>query len=114
MAEPKHVRQATLRLIRADTKAFTAVLALNSLAALAGLASPWLVGRIIDKVHAGTDVTTVDKLALAILTAATAQLLLARWARYIGHRFGERTLARVREDFVDRTLALPANVVERA
>ncbi|NUS58559.1 MAG: ABC transporter ATP-binding protein, partial [Streptomycetaceae bacterium] len=40
--------------------------------------------------------------------------LLARWARYIGHRFGERTLARVREDFVDRTLALPANVVERA
>ncbi|NUT28152.1 MAG: ABC transporter ATP-binding protein [Streptomyces sp.] len=114
IAEPKHVRQATLRLIRADTKAFTAVLALNSLAALAGLASPWLVGRIIDKVHAGTDVTTVDKLALAILTAATAQLLLARWARYIGHRFGERTLARVREDFVDRTLALPANVVERA
>lgn len=58
--------------------------------------------------------TTVDKLALAILVAATAQLLLARWARYIGHRFGERTLARVREEFVDRTLALPASVVERA
>ncbi|MDC0772701.1 ABC transporter ATP-binding protein [Streptomyces sp. HD] len=114
IAEPKDVRRATTRLIRADAKAFTAVLALNSLAALAGLASPWLVGRIIDEVRAGTDVTTVDKLALAILIAATAQLLLARWARYIGHRFGERTLARVREDFVDRTLALPANVVERA
>ncbi len=58
--------------------------------------------------------TTVDRLALAILVAAAAQLLLARWARYIGHRFGERTLARVREEFVDRTLALPASVVERA
>jgi ATP-binding cassette subfamily C protein len=41
-------------------------------------------------------------------------LLLARWARYVGHRLGERSLARVREEFVDRTLALPASVVERA
>ncbi|MGW4759433.1 ABC transporter ATP-binding protein [Streptomyces chartreusis] len=114
MAEPKAVRRATVRLVRADAKAFTAVLALNAAAAIAGLAAPWLVGRIIDEVRAGHGVTTVDKLALAILVAATAQLLLARWARYIGHRFGERTLARVREEFVDRTLALPASVVERA
>ncbi|MFJ8632804.1 ABC transporter ATP-binding protein [Streptomyces sp. NPDC093568] len=114
MAEPKDVRRATTRLIRADARAFTAVLALNSLAAIAGLAAPWLVGRIIDEVRAGHGVAAVDRLALAILIAAAAQLLLARWARYVGHRFGERTLARVREDFVDRTLALPANVVERA
>ncbi|MGN9762823.1 ABC transporter ATP-binding protein [Streptomyces sp. SD31] len=114
MAEPRDVRQAALRLIRADTKAFTATLALNSLAAIAGLASPWLVGRIIDEVRRGGGVTAVDKLALAILMAAAAELLLARWARYVGHRFGERTLARVREEFVDRTLALPASVVERA
>src|SRR5919206_16490 len=43
-----------------------------------------------------------------------ASVRLARWARYAGHRFGERTLARVREEFVDRALALPASVVERA
>ncbi|MER7372344.1 ABC transporter ATP-binding protein [Streptomyces lanatus] len=114
MAEPKDVRRATTRLIRADARSFTAVLALNSAAAIAGLAAPYLVGRIIDEVRAGHGTTAVDKLAGAILIAATAQLLLARWARYVGHRFGERTLARVREDFVDRTLALPANVVERA
>ncbi|MET9828433.1 ABC transporter ATP-binding protein [Streptomyces sp. NPDC006385] len=114
IAEPEDVRRATARLIRADAKAFTAALVLNSLAAIAGLAGPWLVGRIIDEVRAGHGVTAVDQLALAILIAATAQLALARWARYVGHRFGERTLARVREDFVDRTLALPANVVERA
>ncbi|WP_061334507.1 ABC transporter ATP-binding protein, partial [Streptomyces scabiei] len=59
-------------------------------------------------------VAVVDRLAAAILLCAGAQLLLARWARYVGHRFGERTLARVREEFVDRTLALPASVVERA
>ncbi|GAA3594378.1 ABC transporter ATP-binding protein [Streptomyces osmaniensis] len=114
IAEPKAVRRATIRLVRADASAFTAVLALNAAAAIAGLAAPWLVGRIIDEIRAGHGVTTVDKLALAILVAATAQLLLARWARYIGHRFGERVLARVREEFVDRTLALPASVVERA
>ncbi|MFC5216396.1 ABC transporter ATP-binding protein [Streptomyces coerulescens] len=114
MAKPKAVRRATVRLVRADAKAFTAVLALNAAAAIAGLAAPWLVGDIIDEIRAGNGVTTVDKLALAILVAATAQLLLARWARYIGHRFGERILARVREEFVDRTLALPASVVERA
>ncbi|MGW1272586.1 ABC transporter ATP-binding protein, partial [Streptomyces sp. NPDC002491] len=56
----------------------------------------------------------VDRLAAAILVCAAAQLLLARWARYAGHRFGERTLARVREEFVGRALALPASVVERA
>ncbi|MFC8248114.1 ABC transporter ATP-binding protein [Streptomyces chartreusis] len=114
MAERQDVRRATVRLVRADARAFTAVLALNAAAAIAGLAAPWLVGRIIDEIRAGHGVTTVDKLALAILVAATAQLLLARWARYIGHRFGERVLARVREEFVDRTLALPASVVERA
>ncbi|WP_061451807.1 ABC transporter ATP-binding protein, partial [Streptomyces scabiei] len=78
------------------------------------LAGPWLLGRIIDEVRGGGGVAVVDRLAAAILLCAGAQLLLARWARYVGHRFGERTLARVREEFVDRTLALPASVVERA
>ncbi|MHC3475344.1 ABC transporter ATP-binding protein [Streptomyces sp. 7R007] len=102
------------RLARADARAFTAVLALNALAAAAGLAGPWLVGRIVDEVQRGAGVGAVDRLALWILACALAQLLLARWARYTGHRFGERTLARVREEFVDRVLALPASAVERA
>ncbi|MDX2947059.1 ABC transporter ATP-binding protein [Streptomyces caniscabiei] len=108
------VRRATVRLVRADGRAFLAVLALNGAAAATGLAGPWLVGRIIDEVRGGDGVGAVDRLAAAILLCAVAQLLLARWARYVGHRFGERTLARVREEFVDRTLALPASVVERA
>ncbi|WP_060881432.1 ABC transporter ATP-binding protein, partial [Streptomyces scabiei] len=93
---------------------FLAVLGLNGAAAALGLAGPWLLGRIIDEVRGGGGVAVVDRLAAAILLCAGAQLLLARWARYVGHRFGERTLARVREEFVDRTLALPASVVERA
>jgi ATP-binding cassette subfamily C protein len=114
VAAPADVRRATLRLVRADARAFSTVIVLNVLAAVAGLAGPWLLGRIIDHVRAGDGVATVDRLAPAILVCALAQLLLARWARYVGHRFGERTLARVREEFVDRALALPASVVERA
>ncbi|WSQ11914.1 ABC transporter ATP-binding protein/permease [Streptomyces sp. NBC_01231] len=114
IAEPADVRRASGRLVRADARAFAAVLALNAAAAGAGLAGPWLLGRIIDQVRAGGGVDAVDRAALGIVACATAQLLLARWARYAGHRFGERTLARVREEFVDRTLALPASVVERA
>ncbi|MFJ4552297.1 ABC transporter ATP-binding protein [Streptomyces sp. NPDC088817] len=114
VAGPADVRRAALRLVRADRRAFAAVLALNALAAVAGLAGPWLLGRIVDHVRAGGGVGAVDRMALAILVCALAQLLLARWARYVGHRFGERTLARVREEFVGRALGLPASVVERA
>ncbi|QKW29484.1 ABC transporter ATP-binding protein [Streptomyces seoulensis] len=114
VAGPGEVRRAAARLVRADGRAFTAVLLLNVLAAGAALAGPWLLGRIVDHVRSGGGVGGVDRMALAILVCALAQLLLARWARYLGHRFGERTLARVREGFVDRALALPAAVVERA
>ncbi|MCX4421332.1 ABC transporter ATP-binding protein [Streptomyces mirabilis] len=114
VAEPVEVRRAALRLIRADGRSFAAVLGLNSLAAAAGLVGPWLLGRIIDDVRAGDGVDVVDRLASVILVCSLAQLLLARWARYVGHRFGERTLARVREQFVERALSLPASVVERA
>ncbi|MGX4689733.1 ABC transporter ATP-binding protein [Streptomyces sp. JNUCC 63] len=114
VAGPADVRRAAVLLIRADGRSFTTVLLLNALAAGAGLAGPWLLGRIIDHVRAGGGVGAVDRMAVAIVVCALAQLLLARWARYVGHRFGERTLARVREKFVDRALGLPASVVERA
>ncbi|MFJ3495545.1 ABC transporter ATP-binding protein [Streptomyces sp. NPDC086091] len=114
VATAAQVRRATGRLVRADGRAFAGVLLLNVLAAVAGLAGPWLLGRIVDAVRDGGGVDAVDRLALGLLVCAPAQLLLARWARYAGHRFGERTLARVRERFVERALALPASVVERA
>ncbi|GHF22550.1 ABC transporter ATP-binding protein [Streptomyces griseoluteus] len=114
VADRRTVRRAAARLVRADGRAFAAALALNALAAGAGIVGPWLVGRIVDEVRAGRGAAAVDRLALWILLCALAQLVLARWARYVAHRFGERTLARVRETFVERLLGLPASVVERA
>lgn len=114
VADRADVRRAAARLLGEDRRALTTVLGLNALAAAAGLAGPWLLGRIVDEVRAGAGVGAVDRMALAILLCSLAQLLLARWARYVGHRFGERTLARVRERYVERALALPASVVEPA
>ncbi|MBF8191767.1 ABC transporter ATP-binding protein [Nonomuraea sp. K274] len=114
VAETAQVRRAALRLIRLDGRAFAVMVVLNALAAGAGLAGPWLLGRIVDAVKSGAGVGAVDRLAPALILFALAQLLLARYARYVGHRFGERTLARVREEFTDRVLALPVSAVERA
>ncbi|WP_046504884.1 ABC transporter transmembrane domain-containing protein, partial [Streptomyces odonnellii] len=114
VAEPPQVRRAAARLIRRDGRAFAAAIALNALAAAAGLVGPWLLGSVINTVRAGGGVATVDRYALVILLCSLAQLVLARYARLVGHRFGERTSARIREQLVDRALALPASVVERA
>ncbi|MEV6418506.1 ABC transporter ATP-binding protein [Streptomyces sp. NPDC051662] len=114
VAEPSDVRRAAIELIRQDGRAFAAAITLNALAAAAGLVGPWLLGRIINTVRAGGGVSAVDRYALVILGCALAQLLLARYARLIGHRFGERTSARIRERLVGRALALPASTVERA
>ncbi|MEU7755098.1 ABC transporter ATP-binding protein [Micromonospora sp. NPDC049101] len=95
-------------------RAVGVVLALHCAAAVAGLAPPWLLGTIVDRVTAGTGVATVDRLALAITGCVLVSALLSRYAQYAGHRFGERAVAELREEFVSRTLGLPVSVVERA
>jgi ABC-type multidrug transport system fused ATPase/permease subunit len=105
------VRRAAFRLLAADRRAVVAVIALNVLATVAGLAAPWLLGRIVDSI--GHAHAPIDRYALAILACTAAQILLARHALLTGHRLGERTAARIRESFVERTLALPAAVAER-
>jgi ATP-binding cassette subfamily C protein len=106
------VRQAALAIVRHDARPFTWTLVLTALATLAGLAGPWLLGRIIDEVSDGSGADSIDRLALLIVLSAVAQLLLIRYARYLGAQFGERASAQIRELFLQRVLALPASVVE--
>ncbi|GIF42122.1 ABC transporter ATP-binding protein [Actinoplanes xinjiangensis] len=113
VASPREVVLAARRLIAADGRAVTGMLTVSSLAALAGLGGPWLLGRIIDTVAAGGQIGDVDRLAAAVLLCAVAQTLLSRYALSAAYRFGERTAARIREIFLDRVLNLPASVVER-
>jgi ATP-binding cassette subfamily C protein len=114
VADAAGVRRAIWRLVRDDGRAMSLVLLLNCLSAVAGLGGPWLLGQIVNEVRNGTNVSTVDKLALGIIGFGMAQLVLTRFARYAGHRFGERALSALREQVVDRALTLPTAVVERA
>ena len=108
------VRAAAWGDLRADRGAVAGLLLLNGLASAAGLVGPWLLGRIVDEVRSGSSdvLGTVDRLALGVLVFTVVQILLGRWALAVGYRFGERTAGRVRERFLDRTLALPPSVAE--
>ena len=112
VADQRMVARAALRLINADRRTVALMVGLNALAALAALGAPWLLGRIIDAV-AGERGGEVDRLALAVVACAVAQTFLSRQALAIGYRFGERSAARIRETFLERSLSLPAAVVER-
>jgi ABC-type multidrug transport system fused ATPase/permease subunit len=110
----REVRTAALRDLGADRRAVVAVILVNGLASAAGLVGPWLLGRIIDTIQAGSgDVLgAVDRLAFGALLFTIVQTVLAWWALKIGYRFGERTAARVRERFLRRTLALPPRTAD--
>ena len=112
-AGPAQVRWAAARLIGEERRAFGCVLLLTTAATGAGLAGPWLLGRMIDVVRSGGDGPAIDRLASLLVVAATVQFGLVRWSRLVGARFGERLAARVRERFVERVLDLPASVVDR-
>lgn len=114
VADRGTVRRALRDMISRHRRAVGVVLALHGAAAVAGLAPPWLLGTIVDRVTAGASVATVDRLALAIAGCVLVSALLSRYAQYAGHRFGERAVAELREEFVSRTLGLPVSVVERA
>ncbi|MEU0538993.1 ABC transporter ATP-binding protein [Nocardia sp. NPDC005978] len=111
------VRRAAWREIYSDRWLFSGAMVVNMLAAGAGLLMPLLLGRIVDAVtdtpeHAA--LATVDRLALAILVVTVAHIVLLRYAQLLCYRFGERAAARIRERFLDRTLALPGSMVEHA
>ena len=114
VADRPAVREAARRLVADERRSVAFVAVLHIATAVAGLAAPWLLGSIVDSVTAGGGADTVDRLALGIVVAVIAQGLLNRFANYAGHRLGERAIARLREEFVWRTLGLPVAVVERA
>ncbi|MFJ8042390.1 ABC transporter ATP-binding protein [Kitasatospora sp. NPDC096147] len=114
VATPRQTRQAVGALLRQDGRALGGVIALNGLAAVVGLAGPWLLGRIVDEVVHGHGVAAVDRLALAVVVCGVVQLLLTRQAVHRGYQVAERAADRLRVRLVDRVLALPPTVVERA
>jgi ABC-type multidrug transport system fused ATPase/permease subunit len=114
VADKGQVRRYAAAVMLRHPKQWTVALSLHALAAVAGLAMPWLIGRLVEAIRHGTTTSTVDMVALAIVGFVVVQSVLTRFAMLNSARLGERMLAELREDFVDRTLAIPLSTVERA
>ena len=114
VADGPEVRRYARRIARRHPRELALTVGLHSLAAVAGLAAPRLIGNLVEAVSDGTTVSTVDRTILAIAAFLLAQTVLTRYARYMSFSFGEQVLAELREDFVEESLALPVGTVERA
>jgi ABC-type multidrug transport system fused ATPase/permease subunit len=100
------------RVIRAHRAEFGLVVTLQSLAAIAGLFVPWLLGNLVANVSAGHD--TVPRTVALICAFLAVQAVLLRFAAYAAAFLGEKILAALREEFVADILALPPEIVEDA
>jgi len=90
------------------------VLTLHGFAALAALAGPWLVGRLVDEVSGNGGTSDVDRIAVGLAVAVVAQTGLTWAARRGAFLLGETVFAQLREQFVGRAVNLPLSTVERA
>jgi len=100
------------RVIRAHRSEVGLVVALQSIAAIAGLFVPWLLGNLVANVSAGHD--TVPRTVTLILVFLSVQAVLIRFATYAAAFLGEKILAALREEFVGDILALPPEIIENA
>ncbi len=114
VADGAHLRAHTGRLLRQHRRDLATVLVLHVLAAVAGLAGPWLLGRIVDDVGAGTTVARVDAAAAWLAAAVLARTVLVRYAQQAAMVLGETVFAELREEFVAAVTRLPLSTVERA
>jgi ABC-type multidrug transport system fused ATPase/permease subunit len=92
-------------------------LVLHAAAAVAGLAGPALLGRIVDGVLSGHDrlqAASVDRLVMLLAGAFVVQALLTGVAHRASLRLGETVFAQLREEFLGRVVRLPLSTVERA
>ena len=114
VADRAALRRHTAMLLRRHRSPLSRVVALHALAATAGLAGPWLLGRLIDDVRRGTSASAIDHTVLVLLAAVLAQTVLVRYAQRGAMVLGETVFAGLREDFLRTVTRLPLSTVERA
>lgn len=114
VASSKRVRKNVAALLSQYRASLSLVTALQVSVALAGLATPFLLGRLVDHVSAGGGASFVDTAALAAAGAVLLQSLLAFFASRMAMIMGESVFATVRERLLDAVAHLPLSEVERA
>ena len=105
-----HTRATLLR----HRRRLVSVVGLHALAATASLAAPRIIGELVDGVTHGITGAQVDRLAVILAVAVVVQTLVTWAARRSSFILGETIFADLREEFLDRVVALPLSTVERA
>ncbi len=114
VAEMSSVRRQTRAMLGDHRPQMTVIILLHALAAVAALAAPRIVGLLVDTVTRQGSLETVDRLAAGLAAAVVVQTVLTWFARRAAFRLGEDLFAELREQFMDRVVALPLSTVERA
>jgi ABC-type multidrug transport system fused ATPase/permease subunit len=118
VASPATVRRRVRALYRRHRAALSLTLTLHGLAAVAGLAGPALLGRLVDDVVSGhltaANLGRIDRLVGFLAAALLVQAGLTWFAHRASLRLGETVFAELREEFIDRVLRLPLSTVELA
>ncbi|MFF8642765.1 ABC transporter ATP-binding protein [Streptomyces sp. NPDC015345] len=108
------VRAYVRELFRRHRKAFALLIAVNTLAVVASMAGPYLLGDLVEKVSADARDLHLERTIGLFALALTVQAFFVREVRLRGAMLGERMLADLREDFLVRSVGLPPGVLERA
>jgi ATP-binding cassette subfamily C protein len=111
---PATVRTYVGGLLRRHRTAFVALVLLNTLAVVASMVGPYLLGGVVEDLTAGTQDVRLGLTAGLFTAALLVQAVFVRQTRLRGAMLGEEMLADLREDFLVRAVGLPPGVLERA
>ncbi|MBC9728177.1 ABC transporter ATP-binding protein [Streptomyces sp. TRM68367] len=111
---PATVRAYVAELFRRHRRAFLVLIAVNTVAVVASMAGPWLLGDLVERVSDGARELRLERTAALFVLALLVQAAFVRQVRLRGAMLGERMLADLREDFLVRSVGLPPGVLERA
>ncbi|WP_405798265.1 ABC transporter ATP-binding protein [Streptomyces longwoodensis] len=111
---PATVHAYVGELLRRHRRAFLLLVAANTVATVASMVGPWLLGDLVERVADGTRELRLGWTVTLFVVALVVQAVFVRQMRLRGAVLGERMLADLREDFLVRSVRLPPGVLERA
>jgi ATP-binding cassette subfamily C protein len=111
---PATVRAYVTELFRRHRRAFLLLVAVNTVAVVASMAGPYLLGSVVERVSDHADDLHLETTSAFFVVALVIQAVFVRQVRLRGAMLGERMLADLREDFLVRSVGLPPGVLERA
>ncbi|NGO06436.1 ABC transporter ATP-binding protein [Streptomyces sp. HC44] len=114
---PATVRAYVAELFQRHRRAFLLLITVNTVAVVASMVGPYLLGSLVERVSDGAVAARelhLERTVAVFALALVVQAVFVRQVRLRGAMLGERMLADLREDFLVRSVGLPPGVLERA